>query len=86
MQRLALALGFAAVIAAMRPAPGQLFAIGLGLAAIGTGWVAYRRRATPGLARLAGAAAMTLGALGFTLGATRFVLALVAIGRLADRL
>ena len=68
MTRLALALAAAALVAAGWPAPGLYLALGLGLAAIGTGWIGYRRRASPGALRLASAAAVTLGATGVLLG------------------
>jgi hypothetical protein len=82
MQRLALVLAVGALVAAGLPAPGQFFAIGLGIAAIGVGRVAYARRAVPGLARLAGAAAMTVGAIGLLLGTARVVITLAAIRHL----
>lgn len=82
MQRLALVLALAALVAAALPAPGLYLAIGLGIGAIGTGWVAYRRRGAPGFARLAGAAAVTLGMVGLMLGTLRVVLALAAIRHL----
>lgn len=80
MQRLALALAIGAVVAACWQAPGQHLAIGLGIAAIGTGWIGYRRRAAPGLARLAGAGAIALGGLGLALGVLRVALAIAALG------
>ena len=85
MQRLALALGFGALIAAALPAPGLYLAIGLGLGAIGAGLVAYRRRAASGFSRLAGAAAIALGTVGFLFGTVRVVLALLAL-RHIDRM
>jgi hypothetical protein len=75
----------AAVCAAALPSPGLFVAIGCGFAAIGTGWVAYRRCRDPGFRRLAGAAAIALGALGSLLGALRVALALAAIDHL-DRM
>jgi hypothetical protein len=57
-------------------------AIGLGIAAIGTGWLGYRRPGDPGFTRLAGAAAITVGAVGCLLGTLRVVLALAAIDHL----
>ena len=82
MHRLALALALGAVVAAAWHAPGQYLAIGGGIGAIGTGWIAYGRRGAPGFARLAGAAAMTLGGAGLVLGAVRVAIALAAIGHL----
>jgi hypothetical protein len=66
----------AALVAAALPAPG------LYIAAIGLGWLVLGRRDTPGLHRLAGAAAITCGALGLVLGAVRVVLALAALSRI----
>ena len=82
MQRLAIVLALAAVLAAAWADPGQYLALGLGIGAIGTGWVAYARRALPGLSRLAGAAAIALGLLGVLLGGARIVLAIAALGHL----
>jgi hypothetical protein len=82
MSHVALVLAVAAVIAAAVPAPGLFVAIGLGIAAIGAGWVGYRRAGAPGFTRLAGAAAITIGAMGAMLGTLRVVLALAAIDHL----
>lgn len=82
MSRLALTLAFAAVVAAGVPAPGLYLALGLGIAAIGAGWLGYRERSAPGARRLAGAAAITVGALGLLLGSARVVMTLVAIDRI----
>ncbi|MDQ3367184.1 MAG: hypothetical protein M3680_17310 [Myxococcota bacterium] len=79
MQRLALALAGLALLATTCRAPGAFVAIGLGIAAIGTGWVGYGRRTAPGIHRIAGAAAITLGGLALLLGAARVVLALSAL-------
>lgn len=82
MQRVCVILAFAAVVAAGFPLPGQYLAIGLGIAAIGTGRIVFRRTSLPGLSRLAGAAAMTIGGLGLGLGIARVAMTLVAIGHL----
>jgi hypothetical protein len=82
MQRLALALAFGAVIAAGLPAPGQFVAVGLGIAAIGTGRVVYTRRTLPGSVRLAGAAALTVGCIGLMLGLVRGAITFAAIGHI----
>lgn len=79
MQRFALGLAIGAVIAALVPSPGLFVALGLGLGAIGTGWVGYRQRMAPGGARLVAAGAITLGAIGLLLGLLRVVLVLAAI-------
>jgi hypothetical protein len=86
MSRLALTLAFAAMVAAGLPSPGLYLAIGLGIAAIGAGWLGFRERSTPGAWRLAGAAAITVGALGLLLGAARVVMTLVAIDRIESML
>ena len=52
MARLALALAFGAMLAAGLPSPGLFIAIGLGIAAIGTGWLGYSRKSAPGASRL----------------------------------
>lgn len=83
---LALALAVTAVIAAGLAAPGQLVAIGCGIAAIGVGKVAYGRRTASGAARLGGAAAMTVGAVGMTLGVVRVAIILAAIGHVENML
>lgn len=85
MVRLALFLAFSATVAAGLPAPGLYLAIGLGLCAIGTGWLAYARRQSAGLTRLAAAAAITVGVLGVVLGSVRVVMVLAAIDRI-DRM
>jgi hypothetical protein len=84
MQRLALALAGLAMIAVTLRVPGAYLAIGLGIAAIGTGWVGYRQRAAPGLHRIGAAAAITLGGIALLLGAARVVLALAAIDHLGQ--
>jgi hypothetical protein len=85
MVRIALIAAAGAVGCAALPSPGLFAAIGLGIAAIGTGWLGYRRPGEPGFARLAGAAAVTVGMVGCLLGALRVALALAAIDRV-DRL
>jgi hypothetical protein len=82
MSRLALVLAFGAMFAAGLPSPGLFFAIGLGIAAIGCGWLGYTQRPAPGARRLAAAAAITVGVLGLLLGSARVVMTLVAIDRI----
>jgi hypothetical protein len=82
VHRLALALAVGAVVAAAWHAPGQYLAIGGGIGAIGTGWIAYGRRGAPGAARLAAAGAITAGGVGLLLGALRVAIALAALGHL----
>ena len=76
---MALTLAVAALIAAALPSPGLYVAIGLGIAAIGSGWLGYAQRSAPGARRLAAAAAITVGALGCMLGVVRVIVTLVAI-------
>jgi hypothetical protein len=85
MAAVALVIALGAVLAAALPSPGLFVALGLGIAAVGAGWVGYRRSGDPGFRRLAGAAAITAGAVGALLGMLRVVLALAAIDHL-DRL
>jgi hypothetical protein len=82
MQRLALVLAFGAMFAVGLPAPGQFFAIGLGIAAVGTGRIAFARRTLPGLGRLAGAAAITVGVIAILLGLARVAITIAAIRHL----
>ena len=86
MARLALALAFGGMLAAGLPSPGLFIAIGLGIAAIGTGWLGYSRKSAPGASRLASAAAMTVGMLGLLLGSIRVVMVLAAIDRIDSML
>ncbi len=85
MVRLALGFAIAAVVAACVPTPGLYLALGFGLAAVGLGVAAYRRRELPGRIRLVAAAAVTLGCLGSLLGAARVVFVLSAIAHV-DRM
>jgi hypothetical protein len=82
MVRIAMMLALAAVVAAALPAPGLFFAIGLGIAAIGCGWLAYTRREAPGASRLIAAAAVAVGSLGLLLGGARVAITLAAIDRI----
>ena len=79
MHRVALALALLSLWLVAASSPGQLFAIGCGIAAIGCGFVGYTRRAAPGSTRLVAAGALTLGAIGLVLGALRVAASLVAI-------
>ena len=85
MSRLALILAFGAMVAAGLPSPGLYLAIGLGIAAIGIGWLGYSQKSAPGARRLTAAAAMTVGTLGLLLGSARVVMTLIAIDRI-DRI
>jgi hypothetical protein len=85
MVRLALVLAFSAMLAAGLPSPGLYASIGLGIGAIGTGYLGFSRRTSPGAQRLAAAAAMAVGTLGVLLGTVRVVMVLAAIDRI-DRM
>ena len=85
MQRIALVLASTAMVAAALPSPGLYLAVGLGVAAVGGGWVGYRDRGARGFPRLAAAAAITLGAVALVLGVVRIGLVLAAIAHL-DRM
>ena len=82
MSWLALSLGAAALVSVLLPAPGMFVAMGLGIAGIGAGWVAYRRRAEPGRQRLVGAGAVAVAALALALAITRYALTLAAVDRI----
>ena len=86
MQRLALALAVGGIVAVMFRVPGPYVAIGLAIAAIGTGIVGYRRRSAPGALRLLAAGAITVGAIVLVLGTVRVGLTLAAIEHVADML
>lgn len=85
MIRLALVLAAGALVAAGLPSPGLYGALGLGIGAVGLGWLGFSNRTAPGPGRLAAAAAIALGAMGIALGAVRVAIALIAIGRV-DRM
>jgi hypothetical protein len=86
MQRLALVLAIAAVASVTMRVPGPFLAIGLAIAAIGTGIVGYRRRSAPGGLRLLAAGAITVGAIALLLGTARVGLTLAAIDHVAQML
>jgi hypothetical protein len=82
MAKLALALGFGAMLAAGLPFWGLYLALGLGIAAIGCGVVGWGRRQAPGALRLVSAAAITVGTMGLILGMLRFAVVIGAIDRI----
>jgi hypothetical protein len=81
----ALVLAFGAMLAAGLPSPGLYAAIGLGIGAIGAGWLGYARKVSPGASRLASAAAIAVGVLGVLLGTVRVVMVFGALDRI-DRM
>lgn len=82
MARLALTFALGALACAALPSPGLFIAIGLGISAIGCGWLGYSQRSASGARRLAAAGAIAVGAIGCVLGALRVVMTLVAIDRI----
>ena len=73
-----------ALAAVALPGVGKYIAIGVGILAIGTGIIGWRRGAggRP-RARLAAAAGVALGVIAILLGATKLGLTLVALDRLS---
>ena len=86
MQRLAVALALLGFAAVMVRVPGPYVALGLAIAAMGTGIVGYRRRTARGSLRLWAAGAITLGVVVFVLGTVRVGLTLAAIDHVAEML
>ena len=85
MVRVALALALCGIVAAAMPAPGLYLAIGMGIAAVGLGWMCFRERTLSGEARLGGAGAMAIGGIAVVLGVIRVAMVLVALAH-AERL
>ncbi len=83
---IALATAATGLLCAVLPNPGMFFAMGLGIFAIASGWLCFRRRTSPSHARLAGAGAVTLGLLSLALGVTRYGLTLAALRRIENLL
>lgn len=75
-------LAISAAVAVCLPVWGLFAAMALGIGAVGTGAIAYRRRHEAGHRRLWGAAAVTVGALVLLLAAARYGLTLAAVDRL----
>ncbi|WP_428264040.1 hypothetical protein [Haliangium sp.] len=79
---LALICAVAAVVVANLPGPLLFVGMGLGIAAVGVGVVAYSRRDAAGWSRLAGAGAICLGLIALLLAGARYGLILTAVERL----
>ena len=77
-----LALAVAALVAGALPHPGMFVAIGLAIAAGGTGWIAWRRRSAPGAKRLTAAVGLGLAAIALALGGARYAITLFAVTKL----
>ena len=58
---------------------GMYIGLGLAILATGLGWVAYRRRQTPGASRLVGAGAMAAGIVALLIAVAKVSLTLMAI-------
>lgn len=86
MQRLAFALAVGGLAAVTMRIPGPFLAIGLAIAAIGTGFVGFRRTSAAGGVRLLAAGAITVGVIALMLGALRVGLSLAAIDHIAAML
>lgn len=82
MGPLALLLAVVSSAALVVPSPGMFVAMGLGIFAVGTGLVGYRRRTDRSSARLAGAAAIAIGGLSVALALTKYGVTLAAISRI----
>lgn len=84
MAFVSLALAVAALIAGALPHPGMFVGIGLAIAAGGTGWVAWRRRESPGARRLTAAVGLGVATIALALGAARYAVTLFAVSRLTS--
>lgn len=83
MALVSLALAVAALVAGALPHPGMFLAIGLAIAAAGSGWIGWRRRGAPGAQRLASAVGLGIAAIALALGGARYAITLFAVTRLA---
>lgn len=83
---LGLILSLGALVCAVLPGAALFAAMGLGVAAMGTGLVGYRRRGDAGPPRLAGAGAMALGLLALVLAGARYGLVLAVVRHLEGML
>jgi hypothetical protein len=79
-----LALAIAALLAGALPHPGMFVAIGCAIAALGTGWIGWRRRGSPGAQRLTAAVGLGIAAIALALGGARYAITLFAVTRLAS--
>lgn len=75
-----------ALIACALPGLGMFVAMGAGIAGVGLGRIAFRRRHAPGARRLLAAAAIAIAALGLVLAGARYALTLVALSRVVGAL
>lgn len=82
MALLSLALALAALVAGALPHPGMFVAIGLAIAAAGTGWIGWQRRGAPGAQRLTAAVGVGIALVALALGGARYAITLFAVSRL----
>ncbi len=79
---MSLALALAALVAGALPHPGMFVAIGLAVAAAGTGWIGWQRRGAPGAQRLTAAVGVGIALVALALGGARYAVTLFAVSRL----
>lgn len=79
---MSLALALAALVAGALPHPGMFVAIGLAIAAAGTGWIGWQRRGAPGAQRLTAAVGVGIALIALALGGARYAVTLFAVSRL----
>lgn len=84
MARLAMAIALLSLGLILCPMPWVFLGLGAGLFAVTAGWLTFRERALPAVARLFGAGATAVAGLAVTLGAVRVALSIAAARRLAE--
>ncbi len=82
MALLSLALAVAALVAGALPHPGMFVGLGLAIAALGTGWIGWQRRHSPGAHRLTAAVGLGVAAMALALGGARYAVTLFAVSKL----
>ena len=82
----ALVCAVVALVACALPGAGMFVAIGAGTAAVGLGWIGFRRRWAPGPRRLLAATAIAIGGLALLLALARYTVTLVALSQLVAAL
>jgi len=86
MALLSLVCGALAAAAVALPENGKFIALGLGILAVASGWLTYRRSAGQASPRLVAAGAITLGLVAMLLGGAKIALTLAALDRLRQLL
>jgi hypothetical protein len=77
-----LALALVALVAGALPHPGMFVAIGLAIAAAGSGWIGWRRVGAPGAQRLTSAVGLGIAVIALALGGARYAITLFAVSKL----